>query len=105
MTLLACTLSGATTVSCPCSLLSAAACTAGAAAQSPPPTFDSVSRAHLAGSLSSLSFPVNVRTMWPFSAALAEHDYARLASVGGGSSHVSIEMGERRVSDVSDDTL
>ena len=59
----------------------------------------------LAGSLSSFSFPVNVRTMWPFSAALAEHDYARLASLGGGSSHISIEMGERRVSDVSDDTL
>jgi hypothetical protein len=34
-----------------------------------------------------------------------EHDYARLAAAGGSSGHISIEMGERRGSDVSDDTL
>ena len=37
-------------------------------------------------------------------AAPAAHDYAHLASVGGGG-HVALEMGERRESDVSDDTL
>ena len=59
----------------------------------------------LVGSLPSLSLPAPVRAVWPFSAALAEHDYARLQPAGGGSSHISIEMGDRRVSDVSDDTL
>jgi hypothetical protein len=39
-------------------------------------------------------------------AALTDHhDYSRLASSGGGGGHISIEMGDRRVSDVSDDTL
>jgi hypothetical protein len=55
------------------------------------------------------SFLAHARASWPFGqinfAPMSEHDYARLVSAGGGGGHVSIEMGERRVSDASDDTL
>jgi hypothetical protein len=51
-----------------------------------------------------LSLFAYVRAMWPDSTALADHDYARLVSAGS-SSHISIEMGERRVSGTSDDMI